>query len=98
MPLIINRPKEVKGKTVTIAWREGPCSSSAVVLVHYKEVLPGNKASSWKTDIVLESESHYNLELKCFKRYQIAVGTGRTTGVKLITWKVKTGRGKKTRI
>ena len=47
----------------------------------------------WKVVNVLRFAGHYNLELKCFKEYEVAVtGWGART---LKPWKVKTGQGKK---
>ena len=61
--------------------------------VYYREVKPENNTGIWKAVNVSRFADHYNLELKCFKEYEVAF-TG--WGVKTLKpWKVKTGQGKK---
>ena len=60
--------------------------------VHYREVKPESNAGREVVN-VSRFVDHYNLELKCFKEYEVAV-----TGWEARTfkpWKVKTGQGKK---
>ena len=60
---------------------------------YYREVRPGNNTSMWKVVNVSRFADHYNLELKCFKEYEVAVtGWGART---LTPWRVKTGQGKR---
>jgi len=61
--------------------------------VYYREVKPGNTPSIWKVVNVSRLADHYNLELDCFKEYEVAVtGWGART---FKPWKVKTGQGMK---
>ena len=88
--LITNQGKEVKGRTLTI--RQGSCSVD-IYAVHYREWKPGNNAGIWKVVNVSQFADYYNLELECFKEYEVTVtGWGART---LKPWKVKTGQGKK---
>ena len=91
--LITNQTKEVKGRTVTIRWEQLGSCSVAIYTVHYKEWKPGNYGSIWKAVNVSRFADYYNLELECFKEYEVAVtGWGART---LKPWKVKTGQGNK---
>ena len=61
--------------------------------VYYREVKSGNNAAIWKVVHVSRFADRYNLELECFKEYEVAVtGSGARTRK---PWKVKTGQGKK---
>ena len=63
------------------------------ISIYYREVKPENNTGIWKVVKVSRFVDHYNLELKCFKEYEVAV-----TGWEARTfkpWKVKTGQGKK---
>ena len=84
----------MKGRTVTVSWEQaGSCSAVDMYTVYYREVKPGNNASIWKVVNVSRFADHYNLELECFKKYEVAVtGLGART---FKPWKVKTGQGKK---
>ncbi len=92
--LFINQTKEIRGSTVKVTWKQELCSSHAVLYVYYREVLPGINARRWEDVRVPQLANHYNLELKCFKQFEIAV-TERKALDKLNPWKVKTGQGKK---
>ena len=60
--------------------------------VYYREVTPENNTGIWNSVIVPQFADRYNLELKCFKEYEVGVtGWGART---LKQWKVKTGQGK----
>ena len=90
--LFTNQTKEVKGRTVTVRWEHGSCSA-VMYSVYYREVKSGNNAAIWKVVNVSRFADHYNLELECFKEYEVAVtGWGARS---LKPWKVKTGQGKK---
>jgi len=90
--LITNQTKEVKGRTLTIRWEQRSCPVN-IYTVHYRQWKPGNNASIWKVVNVSRFVDYYNLELECFKEYEVAVtGWGART---LKPWKVKTGQGKK---
>ena len=83
----------MKGRTVTIRWEQGSCQSVDIYTVHYREWKPRNNASIWKVVNVSRFAGYYNLELECFKEYEVAVtGWGART---LKPWKVKTGQGNK---
>ena len=59
--------------------------------VYYREVTPENNTGIWNSVIVPQFADRYNLELKCFKEYEVGVtGLGART---LKSWKVKTGQG-----
>jgi len=90
--LVTNQRKEVKGRTVTIRWEQESCSVDSYT-VHYRELKPGINTFFWKVVNVPRFADHYNLELECFKEYEVAVaGWGART---LKPSKVITGRGKK---
>ena len=93
-PLIINQKTEVKGRTVKVRLKEGSCSPCDIYTVYYREVIPGNNASRWKAVNASRFVNPYNLELQCFKQYEIAVARWKAAE-KLKPWKVKTGQGKK---
>ena len=62
-------------------------------IVYYREVKPENNTGIWNLVYVSRFADHYNLELKCFKKYEVAAtGWGAKT---LKPWRVKTGQGKK---
>lgn len=91
--MIINQKKKIKGSTVEVEWVHGSCPVVIMNSVSVREVRPGTKTSRWKKFNVSSSINHYNLKLKCFKEYEIAVvrwGTNRT----FTQWRVKTGQGK----
>ena len=61
--------------------------------VYYREVKQGDNTGVWEVVNVSRFADHYNLELICFKKYEVAVaGWGSRT---FKPWKVKTGQGKK---
>ena len=63
--------------------------------VYYREVKPENNTGIWKAVNVSRFADHYNLELKCFKEYEVAV-TGAGWGARTFKpWRVRTGQGKK---
>ena len=81
----------MKGRTVTIRWEQESCP--AIYTVYYREWKPRNNASIWKAEYVWRLAGYYNLELECFKEYEVAVtGWGGRTPK---PWKVKTGQGNK---
>ena len=83
----------MKGRTVTVRWEQAGSCSSDMYSVYYREVKPGNHASIWKVVNVSRFADHYNLELECFKEYEVAVGG--LGARKFKPKKVKTGQGKK---
>ena len=91
--LFTNQTKEVKGRTVTVRWEQAGSCSAVMYNVYYREVKPGNNTSMWKVVNVSRFADHYNLELECFKEYEVAVGGWGARTFK--PWKVKTGQGKK---
>ena len=92
--LFTNQTKEVKGRTVTVRWEQASsCSAVMYTQVYYREVKPGNNPIIWKVVFVSRFADHYNLELECFKEYEVAVSGWGTRIFK--PWKVKTGQGKK---
>ena len=81
----------MKGHTVTVRWERGLCPAD-MYTVHYREVKPDDNTGKWMEVFVPTFANHYNLELKCFKEYEVAVtGSGART---FKPWRVKTGQGK----
>ena len=65
---------------------------SVMYTLYYREVKPENNTGIWKVVNVSRFADHYNLELKCFKEYEVALtGWGDR---KFKPWRVKTGQGK----
>ena len=63
-------------------------------VVYYREVLERGSRGQWNTVNVSRGVTHYDLQLKCFKEYEITVtswNTDRALPSKL--WGVKTGVG-----
>lgn len=93
-PLVINQPDEVSGSTVEVTWEQPSCpvAMNVVYYIYYREVTRTGR-SGWNTVNVSRGVTHYNLQLECFKEYEIAV-TNRKTSLPSKLWKVKTGTGK----
>ncbi len=98
IPVVTDQISKVPGKFVTVTWKplfEGACPADKYT-VYYREV----KSAGWKSRGVLKNVTQYDLELKCFKEYELAVtATWRRNGETPINnsnhWKVKTGQGNK---
>ncbi|KAJ7323431.1 hypothetical protein OS493_031628 [Desmophyllum pertusum] len=95
IPLITDQTNEVPGKFVTVKWKprfEGACPAD-MYTVYYREV----KIAEWKSRNVSKDVTQYDIELECFKEYEIAVTAtwrrnGETPLDNSMHWKVKTGR------
>lgn len=92
-PLIINHTRELKGSTVKVTWKQGLCPPHDMY-VYYREVMSGINVSKWEAVNVSPCANHYNLKLKCFKQYDIAVTGWREVGTRKPRT-VKTGQGEK---
>lgn len=97
IPVVTDHMDEVPGKFVTVTWNplfEGACPSDKYTL-YYKDV----KSAAWKSHDVFKNVTQYDLELECFKEYELAVtatwkGNGETPLNNSNRWRVKTGQGK----
>ena len=90
-PLIVNQTDEVSGSTDEVTWEQSSCPF-VMHVVYYREVTRAG-GSGWSTVNASRGATHYNLQLECFKEYEIAV-TNRNTSLPSKLWKVKTGTGK----
>lgn len=90
----------VPGKHVMVKWKrifEGQCPSDNF-FVYYKEV----NSTQWKFRNVSKGANQYDLELECFKKYDVAVTAERSQNSENVEaprdasnhWKVLTGQGK----
>lgn len=95
--VVTDQINKVPGKLVTVTWNplfEGVCPADKYT-VYYREV----KSARWKSRDVFKNVTQYDLELECFKEYELAVTAtwrrnGETPINKSTHWKVKTGQGK----
>ena len=74
VPVIINSTKSVPGGNVVVAW-EPPLTGACPVVhytVHYRE--EANKMKTpWQSVTVKGNSVSYTLQLKCRKKYELAV-------------------------
>ena len=97
IPVVTDQMNEVLGKFVTVTWNrlfEGACPADKYT-IYYRDV----KSARWKPREVFKNTTRYDLELECFKEYELAVtATWRRNGEtpRNISnhWKLKTGQGK----
>lgn len=93
----------VPGKHVMVKWKrifEGQCPSDNF-FVYYKEV----NSTQWKFRNVSKGANQYDLELECFRKYDVAVTAEKSQNSENVEaprdasnhWRVLTGQGKKTK-
>ena len=95
-PLTVNRREEVSGNIVKIMWEKAsrcPANITVTYTVYYREVLRTGSRGKWNAVSVLKGATQYDLQLKCFKEYEIAV-TNTKRALPRKRWKVKTGVGR----
>lgn len=94
--MVTDQINEVTGKFVIVKWSplfEGACPPDQYNIYYRDDTLV-----DWESRHVSGNVSQYDLELKCFNEYELAVtatwGRSRETPLKNSKrWKVKTGKG-----
>ena len=75
-PSLVNRTKEVKGAVIVVKWK--PCTATLFTIYH-REVFSENEKSHWSGVNVSGHETHYDLNLRCLKEYEIAMTAWNST-------------------
>ncbi len=94
---MVNHSDEVSGSIVHVMWEKASCPAHVNVTayaVYYREVLKTGSRGNWNTVNVSGGATRFDLQLQCFKEYEIAVTNSNTNGaLPNKRWKVKTGVG-----
>ena len=101
VPLMKHQTVKVPGKHVNVKWKttfEGACPADKYT-VYYREV----NLRQWKLRHVPKGIAQCDLQLECFKEYDVAVTATWTRNVETpindsTRWKVVTGQGKQTKL
>ena len=96
LPLIVNQTDEVRGSTVQVMWEKVSCPAHATTkyVVYYREVLTTGSGENWSGINVPRGATRYDLQLSCFKEYEIAVSTWNANkALPKKRWRVRTGEG-----
>lgn len=94
---MVNHSDEVSGSIVHVMWEKASCPAHAnatTYAVYYREELRTGSRGQWSTVNISGGATHHDLQLHCFKEYEIAVAYWDANGaLPNKRWKVKTGVG-----